>query len=69
MTQETQQFIFQLTLDDCNTIFAGLGEIPTKLGKPLMDKMQYQFAQQAQQAQQAEPQPATPAPEAEPAAE
>lgn len=50
MTQETQKFTFQLTLQECEVIFAGLGEIPTKLGKPLMDNMQQQFASQAQQA-------------------
>lgn len=51
MTQETQKFTFQLTLQECEVIFAGLGEIPTKLGKPLMDNMQQQFAKQAQQAE------------------
>lgn len=49
MTQETQKFQFQLTLQECEVIFAGLGEIPTKLGKPLMDNMQKQFAQQVPQ--------------------
>lgn len=51
MTQEAQKFTFQLTLQECEVIFAGLGEIPTKLGKPLMDNMQQQFAKQAQQAE------------------
>lgn len=51
MTQQEQLYTFQLTLQQCEVIFAGLGEIPTKLGKPLMDVMQQQFAQQAQQAQ------------------
>lgn len=50
MTQEAQKYTFQLTLQECEVIFAGLGEVPTKLGKPLMDNMQQQFAQQAQQA-------------------
>lgn len=48
MTQQAQKYTFQLTLQECEIIFAGLGEIPTKLGKPLMDNMQQQFAQQAQ---------------------
>lgn len=61
MTQETQQSIeelkqaspkytFELTIEECNYIFAGLGELPTKIGKPLMDNMQLQFAKQTNKA-------------------
>lgn len=53
-TQETKQepkYIFELTVQECNYIFAGLGELPTKIGKPLMDNMQLQFAKQTKQAE------------------
>lgn len=57
MTQQQQQkYTFHFTLQECEVIFAGLGEIPTKLGKPLMDYMQQQYTQQVQQ-QQAEVKP------------
>lgn len=49
MTQQEQLYTFQLTLQQCEVIFMGLGEIPTKLGKPLMDNMQQQYAQQVPQ--------------------
>lgn len=51
MTQQQPKFTFQFTLQECEVIFAGLGEIPTKLGKPLMDYMQQVYAQQVQEIQ------------------
>lgn len=44
----SQEIAVTLTVEEWNTIGAGLGELPFKVSRPLFDKIQQQIAQALQ---------------------
>lgn len=43
---EQQEYTFTLTIQELEVIGAALGELPMKLSKPVLDKVQEQFNKQ-----------------------
>ena len=45
-TMETKTLTFELTIEEANTVLAGLQELPAKLANPLTQKLQEQARKQ-----------------------